>query len=171
MEQSINRVELLGRTGNRPTLRRTPNDTPVTQFSLYTNQLWRNGGGELCEAAERHSVTAWSQLAIQCCNHLHKGSRVHITGRLHTRRWADPDFRQRVAALRSEMIGRAMGSMADAMSDAAAGLRGLLAAESESVRLGACRAILELGVRLREAVELETRIVALEQREAARSEA
>ena len=37
MEQSINRVELLGRTGNRPTLRRTPNDTPVTQFSLYTN--------------------------------------------------------------------------------------------------------------------------------------
>ena len=57
MEQSINRVELLGRTGNRPTLRRTPNDTPVTQFSLYTNQLWRNAGGELCEAAERHSVT------------------------------------------------------------------------------------------------------------------
>ena len=58
MEQSINRVELLGRTGNRPTLRRTPNDTHLTQFSLYTNQLWRNAGGELCEAAERHSVTA-----------------------------------------------------------------------------------------------------------------
>lgn len=96
---------------------------------------------------------------------------VRVSERTATRRWADPDFRQRVAALRSEMIGRAMGSMADAMSDAAAGLRGLLAAESESVRLGACRAILELGVRLREAVELETRIVALEQREAARSEA
>src|SRR5882672_3314259 len=107
MEQSINRVELLGRTGNRPTLRRTPNDTPVTQFSLYTNQLWRNAGGELCEAAERHSVTAWGQLAIQCCNHLHKGSRVHITGRLQTRRWADPDtgdVRLRTEIIASEVI-------------------------------------------------------------------
>ena len=107
MEQSINRVELLGRTGNRPTLRRTPNDTPVTQFSLYTNQLWRNAGGELCEAAERHSVTAWGQLAIQCCNHLHKGSRVHITGRLQTRRWTDPDtgdVRLRTEIIASEVI-------------------------------------------------------------------
>jgi single-strand DNA-binding protein len=91
MEQSINRVELLGRTGNRPTLRHKPNGTPVTQFSLYTNQLWRNAFGELCEAAERHSITAWGQLAIQCCDHLHKGSRVHVTGRLQTRRWDDPD--------------------------------------------------------------------------------
>jgi single-strand DNA-binding protein len=107
MEQSINRVELLGRTGNRPTLRRTPNDTPLTQFSLYTNQLWRNAGGELCEAAERHSVTAWGQLAIQCCNHLHKGSRVHITGRIQTRRWTDPDtgdVRLRTEIIASEVI-------------------------------------------------------------------
>src|SRR4051812_236694 len=49
-------------------------DGPVTQFSLYTNQLWRNAGGELCEAAERHSITAWGQLAIQCCNHLQIGT-------------------------------------------------------------------------------------------------
>jgi hypothetical protein len=34
MESSINRVELLGRTGNRPTLKQTPNGTPLTQFSL-----------------------------------------------------------------------------------------------------------------------------------------
>jgi single-strand DNA-binding protein len=107
MEQSINRVELLGRTGNRPTLRHTPNGTPVTQFSLYTNQLWRNAAGELCEAAERQAITAWGQLAIQCCNHLHKGSRVHITGRLQTRRWDDPDtgeVRLRTEIIASEVI-------------------------------------------------------------------
>jgi single-stranded DNA-binding protein len=58
----------------------------VNQFSLYTNQLWRNTPGELREAAERHAITVWGQLAIQCCNNLHKGSRVHITERLQTRR-------------------------------------------------------------------------------------
>ena len=91
MEQSINRVELLGRTGNQPTLRQTPSGTPVTQFSLYTHQIWRNAADQLCEAAERHTVTAWGQLAVQCVNHLHKGSRVYVTGRLQTHRWDDPD--------------------------------------------------------------------------------
>jgi single-strand DNA-binding protein len=107
MEQSINRVELLGRTGNRPTRRHTPNGTPVTQFSLYINQLWRYAAGELCEAAELHAITAWGQLALQCCNHLHKGSRVHITGRLQTRRWDDVDtgeVRLRTEVIASEVI-------------------------------------------------------------------
>jgi hypothetical protein len=38
----------------------------------------------------------------------------------------------------------------------------LLRAKSRSVRLGAARAILELGTKLRESVELEQRIAALE---------
>jgi single stranded DNA-binding protein len=74
---------------------------------LCTNQLWRNGSGELCEAAERHAITAWGQLAIQCCNHLHKGSRVHVTGRLQTRRWDDGDtyeVRLRTEIIASEVI-------------------------------------------------------------------
>jgi HEAT repeat protein len=52
--------------------------------------------------------------------------------------------------------------MTDGMTEAADQLRQLLAAESESVRLGAARALLELGVRLRESVDLEARIAALE---------
>jgi hypothetical protein len=58
MEASVNRVELLGRTGNQPTLRQTPSGTPLTQFSVYTHQLWRNAADQLCEATERHTVTA-----------------------------------------------------------------------------------------------------------------
>ncbi len=77
--------------------------------------------------------------------------------RTATRRVADLDFRRRVAELRAEMIDRALGRMADGMADAAATLRRLLSAESESVRLGACRAMLELGVKLREGAELDQR--------------
>jgi single-strand DNA-binding protein len=107
MEASVNRVELLGRTGNQPTLRQTPSGTPLTQFSLYTHQIWRNAADQLCEATERHTVTAWGQLAIQCVNHLHKGSRVYVTGRLQTHRWEDPDTgeqRQRTEVVAAEVI-------------------------------------------------------------------
>src|SRR3712207_2750985 len=107
MEQSINRVELLGRTGNQPTLRHTPSGTPVTQFSLYTNQLWRNARGVLGKAGERHSITAGGQVATQCGNHLHKGSGVHTPGRLQTRRWEDAEsgeVRLRTEIVASEVI-------------------------------------------------------------------
>lgn len=80
------------------------------------------------------------------------------------RRTADPAFRQLVASARASMIGQALGRLADGMTAAADKLRQLLEAESESVSLGAARLILELTVRLRESVELEERLTALEQR-------
>jgi hypothetical protein len=48
------------------------------------------------------------------------------------------------------------------MAEAAATVRGLLTAESESVRLAAARTILEFGPKLREAVEVEDRLAAVE---------
>ncbi|CEF49318.1 unnamed protein product [uncultured bacterium] len=85
-----------------------------------------------------------------------------VSERTATRRLADPAFHRRVAELRAEMMGRAVGTMADGAADAAATLRKLLKAKGESVRLGACRALLELGVKLRESVDFEARLAALE---------
>ncbi|MBM3996308.1 MAG: hypothetical protein FJ303_19470 [Planctomycetes bacterium] len=78
------------------------------------------------------------------------------------RRLADPAFRKRVQTLRAEMIGRALGRMADGMTLAADVLRELLSADAESVRLGAARSILDLGLKLRDATETEDRLAALE---------
>lgn len=86
-----------------------------------------------------------------------------IGERTATRRWAEPAFRRRVGELRAEAVARATGKLADSMAEAAAVLRKLLTAESESVRLSACRAVLELSVKLRESQELEERVRALEE--------
>jgi hypothetical protein len=69
----------------------------------------------------------------------------------------------RTAGQRSEMTSRALGRLIDNMTSAADTL-GFLSrrANSEQVRLGAARALLELGVKMRETVELEQRIAALE---------
>lgn len=87
-----------------------------------------------------------------------------IGERTATRRWADVEFRRRVSDLRGEAVGRAVGKLADGMSEAGDVLRKLLAAKNEMVRLGACRAMLTLAVKLWEIQELEDRIAELEQR-------
>jgi len=85
-----------------------------------------------------------------------------ISERTAYRRLEDSIFRRRVSTLRGEMVGRATGRLADESSKAVATLAALLSAESESVRLGAARSILELGTKLREATEIEQRLTALE---------
>jgi hypothetical protein len=80
------------------------------------------------------------------------------------RRLRDTEFRRRVAESRAEFASRALGNLAAAATAAVRTLRQLLKADSEAVRLSAARSILELGAKLRESVELEQRIAALEAR-------
>jgi hypothetical protein len=78
------------------------------------------------------------------------------------RRLEDPAFRQQVQDVRGEFVRQAVGRLAAASTEAVATLRALLNADGESARLGAARSILELGSKLRESLELEARIAALE---------
>lgn len=89
-----------------------------------------------------------------------------IAVRTGFRRLADPGFRQRVAEARAAMMDRSLGMLANATCEAVASLQGLLSAESETARLGAAKAVLELAAKFRETVELEQRLQALEARSA-----
>ena len=76
---------------------------------------------------------------------------------------ADTEFRSRVQSVRSTLFGQTLNKIASTGATAAQTLQDLLGAQSESVRLGAARSVLELGSRLRENIELEERLTALEQ--------
>lgn len=82
---------------------------------------------------------------------------------------ANPAFARRVQELRAEMTTRAMSKLIDGMSFAASTLRELLSADSEQVRLSAARSVIELACKLRDTVELEQRVAALEARREGRS--
>jgi hypothetical protein len=75
-----------------------------------------------------------------------------------------PHFRRRVSELRGQITEQALGELVDNMSSASQTL-GFLSrkAKSEMCRLAASRAILELGAKLRENVELEQRLAAVEE--------
>jgi hypothetical protein len=86
-----------------------------------------------------------------------------VSERTAARRAAEPEFRHRVTQLRGDMVARASGQMADAMTEAATELRRLIKeSKNDNVRLGACRAMVELGTRLRDTVELQEALRALE---------
>lgn len=79
------------------------------------------------------------------------------------RRWmTDPTFAARVAELRAELLGRTVGALVDASLDAVATLRACLTAKSEAIRVRAATALLNALVVVRESVDLEQRLAALE---------
>jgi hypothetical protein len=79
------------------------------------------------------------------------------------RRLAEPAFRQRLQQLRGDMVSRTAGTLTAAASEAVRTLLELLkSTASAAVRLGAARAVLEMGMRVREAADLEERLAALE---------
>jgi hypothetical protein len=88
---------------------------------------------------------------------------AQISERTAHRRLEDHAFRRLVAEFRRQMVDAAVGKLANTSARAVKTLSNLLTAESESVRLGAARTILELGSKMRASEELELRISELEQ--------
>lgn len=85
-----------------------------------------------------------------------------VAERTAFRRLADAGFRGRVSELRAGMVSAACGRLADGMAAAADVLRGLLADDDPHVRHKAAVKLIELGVRMRDATEVEARLADLE---------
>jgi len=73
-------ITLIGHLGGDPTMRNTPDGTPVTSFRVATNRRWRAQDGTTQEKAVWFSVTAWRRLAETCGQFLSKGQRVLVVG-------------------------------------------------------------------------------------------
>ena len=86
-----------------------------------------------------------------------------VSERTVWRRLQDDDFRRRLDTAREQTVQTAIDYLGKASTAAAATLATLLGKEyPPTVRLGAARAILEVGTALRKAGEYEERIAALE---------
>ena len=94
-----------------------------------------------------------------------------VSERTVYRRLEEPAFQDQIEALQDEMLQRAVAMLTAAAQE---GIRSLVDLQSEStppaVRRCAARDILEMGMRLREAAELEKRLIALESRAAGNDE-
>ncbi len=92
----INKVILIGRLGQDPEVRYTPDGTAVANFSIATSEEWKDkNSGEKRERTEWHRIVAWRRLGEICGEYLSKGRQVYIEGRIQTRSWEDKDGNKR----------------------------------------------------------------------------
>jgi len=101
----VNKVILIGRLGRDPEMRYTAGGTPVCNFTMATDEVFRDKGGQTQKRTEWHRIVAWSKLAEQCSKLLGKGKLCYIEGRLQTRDWNDRDGNKRTT---TEIVARQM---------------------------------------------------------------
>ncbi len=85
----LNKVMLIGNVGNDPETRTTQGGVPVCNIRLATNERYKDRNGETQERTEWHSLVLWNRLAEIARDHVRKGDRIYIEGRLRTREWED----------------------------------------------------------------------------------
>ncbi len=63
MPKRVNKVILVGNVGKEPEVRYSQSGTPVANFSLATNERFKDCNDEWQERAECTTVVAWQRLA------------------------------------------------------------------------------------------------------------
>ncbi len=86
-----NKVQLIGRLGQDPKFMTFEEGKSKVNFSLATNESYRDREGEKVERTQWHEVVAWGSLSEVVDQYLKKGSEVAIEGRLHYRTYDDQE--------------------------------------------------------------------------------
>ena len=92
----VNKVILIGNLGADPEVRYFPSGDGVANLSVATSETWKDrNSGEPQERTEWHRVVIRGKLAEVVRKYLHKGSKVYLEGKLHTRKWQDQSGQDR----------------------------------------------------------------------------
>src|SRR5512137_1158052 len=114
---SLNKVLLIGRLGQKPEVRFLQQGRAVGRFTLATNERFTNPTtNQTQDRTEWHRIVVWGKLAEFCEKYLTKGRQILIEGKLRTRDWQDKEGNKRrtteVEAINIVLLGRREGSSA-----------------------------------------------------------
>jgi single-strand DNA-binding protein len=125
---SVNKVILVGRLGRDPETRYTSGGQAVANFSIATDESYKDRNGERQKRTEWHKIVVWGKQAEIAQQYLKKGSLLFIEGRIQSREWQDKEGQKRtsfeIVANNFRMLGgRADGMAAGAGASAGGGSR------------------------------------------------
>ncbi len=110
---SVNKVILVGNLGRDPELKYMPSGTAMANFTVATNEKWKDKEGKEQEATEWHRVVVFGKLAEICGEYLHKGRQVYIEGKIRSRTYKDREGTEKtVYEIRADsmiMLGKGEG--------------------------------------------------------------
>lgn len=94
---TVNKVTLIGRLGRDPETRYMPNGEAVCNFSIATDESWKDQQGQKQTRTEWHAVTLYRRLAEIAGQYLKKGSQVYLEGKIQSRKYTGKDGIERTA--------------------------------------------------------------------------
>lgn len=90
MTGTLNKVMLIGHTGDDVKMHYFEGGGSIGRFPLATNEVYTNKtSGERVTNTEWHNVVVRNKAAEICEKYLKKGDKIYIEGRIKTRKWQD----------------------------------------------------------------------------------
>jgi len=89
MNSLKNRVTLIGNLGQDPETKTTETGKKVSNFTLATNDGYKNADGQKISETTWHNIVAWNGLADIAGKYLKKGKEVAVEGRIVYRTYED----------------------------------------------------------------------------------
>lgn len=90
MTGTLNKVMLIGHTGDDVKMHYFEGGGAIGRFPLATNEVYTNKStGQRVENTEWHNIVVRNKAAEICEKYLKKGDKVYVEGRLKTRKWTD----------------------------------------------------------------------------------
>ena len=86
-----NKVQLIGRLGDKIEMKTLESGKVVGRVNIATNEVYRNAKGEKVTETQWHNIVAWGKVAELAEKYLAKGSEVAIEGKLINRSYTDKD--------------------------------------------------------------------------------
>jgi single-strand DNA-binding protein len=94
---SVNKVILVGRLGRDPETRYTSSGQAVANFSMATDESFKDRAGERQKRTTWHKIVAWGKLAEIAQQYLRKGSQIFLEGRIQVREYNDREGNKRTS--------------------------------------------------------------------------
>jgi len=85
----VNKAIIIGRLGQDPELKYTPNGNAVCNFSIATSEKFKTKSGGEKEETQWHRICCWGKTAEIAAEYLAKGREVYIDGKIKTRSYED----------------------------------------------------------------------------------
>jgi single-strand DNA-binding protein len=83
----MNKAIITGMVGKDPEIKILSSNDKVANFSIATNDRWKDKNGEKKESTEWHNIIAFGKLAELCEQYVNKGSKITVVGKIKTRSW------------------------------------------------------------------------------------
>lgn len=88
---NVNKAIVVGNITQDPELKALPSGTAVCNFSIATNEHYKDKNGEKQSDTEFHNIVAFGNLAENIAKYMGKGSQIYVEGKIQTDKWEDKE--------------------------------------------------------------------------------